>query len=278
MFELYLHFGFTQVCCFQGIESLLSRIQNLLQLNEQTDVNICIRQSRLQNFETSGDILANILNQKDTFHIFKCSWFIYAILMNITSYFVENPKKHPVYFLSLMCGVIGLYNDFLMAYTNIDFKGHNKFYEKLGNGTAVSFILTRICCQVYMRSERISNELLLDQLKKFDRAYSDAGQAVLDIECVWYKNIIGDYKESNFRKEILNILEKKMDDLESTKTIEEEGNNDSVPSRGKVPSSSTSAPISMDFGSLENFVSSDSLPDFLNLLWEDIDLEISEGN
>ncbi|CAI4065051.1 uncharacterized protein SKDI_09G2030 [Saccharomyces kudriavzevii IFO 1802] len=277
IFELYTHFGFAKVCCFQGMESLILRIQNLLQSSEKAALDICIKQTRTQTFETSVDILTETIKSRDTSHIIKCSWFVYVILMSITSYFIENPRKTPVYYLSLMCGVIGLFNDVLMSFDIIDLKGNNAFYRKLKTGTTMSFILTRICCQVYTRSQETSNELLLHELEEFGQGCSDIGQAVLNIECIWYKNIIGNHKESSFRQEILNILDRDMGDLVNNKVIGVQGKNDNAANYWGFPVSNPGFPIGMDFGSLENFVTSNSLPDFLNVLWDDTELGISKG-
>ncbi|EHN02675.1 YER184C-like protein [Saccharomyces cerevisiae x Saccharomyces kudriavzevii VIN7] len=264
IFELYTHFEFSKVCCFQGMESLILRIQNLLQSSEKVGLDICINQTRLQTFETSVDILTEILRLKDSLHIMKCSWFLYAILLKITAYFIENSREDPIYHLSLMCGVIGLYNDLLINSNNIDVKDNNAFYKKLKNGTTMSFILTRICCQVYMRSQKISEELLFHELKKHGQACLHAVEAVLDITCVWYENIIGDHKESNFRKEILNILDRDMGDFVNNNIGVQRKKEGTLHHEG-FPVNSSGVSLGLDFISLENFVTSDSLPDFLNL-------------
>ena len=271
-FELYTHFGFAKVCCFQGIETLILRIQNLLQGREKAELDSCVKDIRLETFKASVDILTDILKLKDMFYIFRCSWFIYAILMNITLYFIETPRRNSISYLSLMCSVIASFDDLFISSGNVSLKGNNAFFKKLQNGTTVSFILTRICCQMYIRSQKTTRESLFSELKKYGQACSDASQAVLDIECIWYKNIIGEHKESSFRKEILSILDRDMGDLVNNRVIGVQGKNEMGTCHEELPLTG------MDFGSLENFVTSGSLPDFLNLFWEDIELGISKGN
>ncbi|CAD6622193.1 HN1_G0002570.mRNA.1.CDS.1 [Saccharomyces cerevisiae] len=278
VFELYTHFGFAKVCCFQGMESLILRIQNLLHGREKTELDSCVNDIRLQTFQASVDILKDVLRLRESFHIFRCSWFIYVILMNITSYFVENPGEDLVYCLSLVCQVSSLFNDLFVSSDDIIMKSNNAFYRKLKNGTTVSFIVTRICCQMYVRSLKVPAESLFCKLKKYGQTCSDAGQTALDIECIWYKNVIGEHKESNFRKEILSILDRDMSDLVNDTDIGTQGKNEEGAFYGELPLTSTSVPVGMDFGSLEDFVTSGSLPDFLNLLWEDIESGISKEN
>ncbi|CAI4434594.1 BTE_collapsed_G0016530.mRNA.1.CDS.1 [Saccharomyces cerevisiae] len=278
VFELYTHFGFAKVCCFQGMESLILRIQNLLQERERIELDSCVKDIRLQTFEASVDILTDVLKHEDTFYIFRCSWFIYAILMNITLNFIETPRRNSICYLSLMCHMIASYNDLFVSSGNVNFKGNNAFSKKLENGTAVSFILTRICCQMYTRSQKMAKESLFCELKKYGQACSDAGQAALDIECIWYRNIIGEHKESSFRKEILSILDREMGDLVNNRVIGVQGKNQEGACYEKLSPSSTSVSVGMDFCSLENFVTAESLPDLLNLFWEDTEFGITKEN
>ena len=115
------------------MESLILRIQNLLQERERIELDSCVKDIRLQTFEASVDILTDVLKHEDTFYIFRCSWFIYAILMNITLNFIETPRRNSICYLSLMCHMIASYNDLFVSSGNVNFKGNNAFSKKLEN-------------------------------------------------------------------------------------------------------------------------------------------------
>ena len=129
-----------------------------------------------------------------------------------------------------------------------------------------------------IRDRKMAKESLFCELKKYGQACSDAGQAALDIECIWYRNIIGEHKESSFRKEILSILDREMGDLVNNRVIGVQGKNQEGACYEKLSPSSTSVSVGMDFCSLENFVTAESLPDLLNLFSEDTEFGITKEN
>lgn len=122
LFELYIHMKFVSVCCFQSMEILLARIQNLLPVQQRGELNECLKISRDQAFNLSVNILLNVLKQKDSYQLVKCSWYIFIIILNISSYCIADPSKISVHFLSVISGVIGYYSDIIGPPCNSDAK------------------------------------------------------------------------------------------------------------------------------------------------------------
>ena len=64
----------------------------------------------------------------------------------------------------------------------------------------------------------------------------------------------------------------------ATNVIGVQGKNQEGACYEKLSPSSTSVSVGMDFCSLENFVTAESLPDLLNLFWEDTEFGITKEN
>ncbi|CAI4863731.1 CQS_1a_G0057260.mRNA.1.CDS.1 [Saccharomyces cerevisiae] len=263
IFDLYVHLGFAQVCCFQAIESLMTRIQTLLQGEEETALVMCMKQLRLHSYEISATFLTTLSKQKSSFRVFKCSWCVYVIVLSFVSHFIENLKNGTLRHLSLICGTVSLYANLLSSYDCTEFKGNNNFYERLGNGTTILFILARVCCQVYVRSHNTTNKLLIKSLEKYGQSFADAALMVLDIECSWYKDLISNHSKSDYREKILSILGKKMDDFANGQDANSHNKNSFY---DKLPLSNTGGPEIVDYGSLENFVTLECLPELFGIL------------
>ncbi|CAI4565556.1 AMM_1a_G0031150.mRNA.1.CDS.1 [Saccharomyces cerevisiae] len=150
VFELYIHFELVENCCYQGIESLMLRIQNILTSNEKVEFDMCIKQLGSQSFELS-------------------------------------PRKIFICHLSLICDVVSSLNTFFAGQEFTKIENHETFSKRLQSSVTVTFILLRICCQVYMKSQNLSKQLLLIQLEELNRSFSNTAQAALDIECIWYQ-------------------------------------------------------------------------------------------
>ncbi|CAI4561125.1 CPI_1c_G0030790.mRNA.1.CDS.1 [Saccharomyces cerevisiae] len=263
IFELYIHFEFAQVCCFQSMETLITKVHKILQGKEEPALGMYIKQSKLHSYETTVTIITDILNQNNLFCFFKYSWSIIVVALNFTSYFIENPKKDSLFHLSLICHLVGLYANLLSDYENIKFKGSNHFYDRLGYGTTTLCILVRICCQVYIYTHKVTIELLSKDLEKYGQLCANGCLMVLDVKCVWYRNITSGGKESRFRERILYILERKMDDFTNDRAVN---------THDKLPPSNPNGSKIVNYGSLEDFVTLECLPELLDFFWNNNNL------
>lgn len=266
LFDFYMHLAFAIVSCYQAMESLVARVQNLLQTDEKAKLNFSLIESRKQIFTFSTDILLSVLESDDNFVIIKYSYPMFTAMLNLTAHFLEKPRDNEVYHLSILCGIINRYNHNMGSFSSPNMK-ECRAWRKLRGLTLASFIVTRICCQVHMRSQGITSDQLNEKLMAYDTSCVEAVKLVLDIGCAWYQELIGNHEQSGYSKEILSHIQKSMDDFSSNKGGD--------PQNNKTSDIQISRSMNLaDFATLESFLASDTSLDFLNSFWNDIELDI----
>ena len=270
VFELYVHAKYVEMCCFQGIESLLVRIQSLVPGSENNEILEKIKQSKNKSFHASTDLLLHILEKNDSLILHKSAWVITATTLNIVTSFIQNPFLNSLYYLSLLCAITKAYNDLVNnafpCVGSVSWVSQKKF-----RNCVITFsILTRICLQTYMSSHNIPEERLLEELKKYGLNSAETAKVLLNIQSPCFKILLAHIDKTGYVKGILEEVDKDLTDLVDHGAKTSQTANASAVAPGDAASENELYNI-IDCGTLESFVNSHVLPDFLDLFWDDID-------
>lgn len=117
-----------------------------------------------------------------------------------------------------------------------------------------------------MISEGLSVELIIEKLQKHGYSCSEMAGNILNIDFIWYRNLICNHRESDFGKEILSNIDKSIGDFSSDKL----GNKRDDCKVQKVDSQSNA----IDHSSLESFLNSNVSLDLFDELWDNIPPDI----
>lgn len=269
-YELYVHAKYVEMCCFQGIESLLIRIQSLIPGSQSNEISEKIKQSKNKSFRASADLLLHIFKKNDGLVFFKLIWITTATTLNITTSFIQNSFLNSVYYLSLLCAITKAYNDLvknIFLCVNSISLVHQKKFE---SGVVALSILTRICLQTYMSSHNIREERLLEELKKSGINSAETAKVLLDMNSSCFKILLARLNKTGYVKGILEEVDKDLTDLvdHDAKTFQATTGSTVVP--GDATSPENELYNIMDCGTPESF-NPHVLLEFLDLIWDDID-------
>lgn len=207
VFELFVQMAYTRSSCFIAAESLLFRIETALGNDHKQQLKECLKQCKEIAFCSSKDALAKTLQMANVYTLWKSVIPVLAMFENVSYNLIEDPKNHPVYHLSLLCSVTAHFKQPISNELRTTDRYVKKLHHKVKNGAICFMIITRICLQVYIKSQGVAQSDLVNSMKAINPFCAPTCEGLLDINSSLLKGLFDDRIQSGYYSDLLRYLQ-----------------------------------------------------------------------
>ena len=275
-FHAYLTMKYCNVEALNMIESILIRFSNSPKTQDKNLINKLILKHRLDIFKISSESLKKLSNIKTVFYNAEYNKLITMFFMQVIIYSIDNPTCNMIGTIYNICTIVN--NSRLCSQMSATTTLNDVSRGTGGSNLPIyfSFVLTRIFLQIYMEKRDITEEFLLSEVSKLDKASGSMCDDILNIDSSCYSLLLSEIPNSPLHTKILQDVNKMtktkfMDNftppVSSSSTISEVTNNN-VESVSTVSDSNANPEI---FTTLDDFLQINAFSEIYEVLWGDLD-------
>lgn len=269
VFELFIQMAYTRSSCFIAAEGLLFRIETALGNDHKQQLKDCLKQCKEIAFCSSKDALAKTLQMVNVYTLWKSIIPVLAMFVNVSYNLIEDPKNNPVYHLSLLCSVTAQFKQPISNELCTTDRYVKKLHHKVKNGAICFMVITRICLQVYMKSQGVAQSDLVNSMRDINPFCVSTCEGLLDINSSLLKGLFDDRIQSGYYGNLLQYLQDatgaqlKGTDLDSINP----GDPSSPMQRLKFPPLPQATTVT---GGVDDFLNMTACPELYASFWADV--------
>lgn len=206
VFELFTQMAYTRTSCFTAAESLLFRIKTIVGNHNKPRLKECLKQCREVVFQSSKDALAKTLQVTNVYTLWKSIMPVLTMFMNVSYNLIEDPRNNPVYHLSLLCSVTSHFKQPIINELQTNNRYVKKLHHKVKNGAICFMIITRICLQVYLKSQGVTQSDLVSRMREVNPFCVATCEGLLDVNSSMLKDLFDNNTQSIYYSDLLKYL------------------------------------------------------------------------
>ena len=275
-FHAYLTMKYCNIEALNMIESILIRFSNSPKAQDKNLINKLILKHRLDIFRISSESLKKLSNIKTVFYNAEYNKLITMFFMQVIIYSIDNPTCNMIDTIFNVCKIVN--NSRLCSQMSATTTLNDVNRGTGGSNLPIyfSFVLTRIFLQIYMEKRNITEEFLLSEVTKLDKASGLMCDDILNIESPCYSILLSEIPNSPLHTKILQDVNKMtktkfMDNF--TPPVSSSGTNSEVSNKTVENVSTVSNPDANPeiFTTLDDFLQINAFSEIYEVLWGDLD-------
>lgn len=281
--ELYIQIVHVRLSCSMAAINMMLRIRALFKQKQRLRIEKLLEWCKESNFQVSKKALLKCLRVDGVYKFWRSNIPIITIFLNFSDRLIENQDYCSTYHLSLLCSFAKHFNQFEKIQKTFE-NGEVKIFQDRFEVCKMCFLMiTRICLQMSLKSQNISQEQLLENMEDVDSVLLSFCEELLNSHSELFKCFFIKEK-SSYHSVLLKHLQKTMSKFspDSFRDISQ-NNNEEMKSMQPTNESYMANPNSphptffnaSDSTIFENFLNLTSHPELQSSFWTDI---LSFGN
>lgn len=228
VFELHIQMEYVRSSCFTAVGNLLFRFKSFLEKGRARGVEQYLQESRKIVPSSPKGVLLKILGADTLCNVKSCGHAMLFIFLNTAGSTIGGQsREEDDHYILLLCSVTDHFNRALLVSSSTanTYKHAAKIRPNQSKG--VFLVITRICLQVHVKRNGISESELLVTVKKADPRLVDLCENLLNFGSELLGFLSAEHERSVYYGAILKYLQMKTGDFatEESKTKMQEYSN-----------------------------------------------------
>lgn len=291
VFELYIQMEYVRSSCFTAVGNLLLRFKSFLEKGRARGVERCLQESRKIVLSSSKEVLLKVLGVDTFYNVKSCVRAMLFIFLNVAGGIIGGQsREEDDHCILLLCSVTDHFNRALLVSSPTANTHQHGTKIRPNHSKSIFLVISRICLQVHLKRNGISESELLVTMKKADPRLAELCENLLNFGSELLGFFSADHERSAYHSAILKYLKMKTGDFatEESKTKTQDYNNakrdSSMSLSDQTRKRQQEGPLGdqtnpPEFNTLESFLNLENFPELCSSFFEDmVNLEFSNGS